>query len=152
MNQQNFLQFKIFFSLTVYQRNVSLIQKNCFMGVKFTLPKFVWPNYQLLFFLYISDLRHKLMLIFLNNKLFEFLFFRITICQTEKNDLIESKKVICLNDFLWFKEMICSNEIKFVWIKLIFLQNIEINALIYGQRYNLFDLRQKFIWSEQIFI
>ena len=35
---------------------------------------------------------------------------------------------------------------------LIFLQNKEINALIYGQRYNLFDLRQKFIWFEQIFI
>ena len=39
----------------------------------------------------------------------------------------------------------------FVWIKLIFLENKEINALIYGQRYNLFDLRQKFIWFEQIF-
>ena len=28
---------------------------------------------------------------------------------TEKKDLIESKKKICLNDFLWFKEMICLN-------------------------------------------
>ena len=37
-------------------------------------------------------------------------------------------------------------------MKLIFLQNKEINALIYGQRYNLFDLRQKFICFEQIFI
>ena len=36
---------------------------------------------------------------------------------TQKNDLIESKKMICLNDFLWFKEMICSNETKFVWFK-----------------------------------
>ena len=36
---------------------------------------------------------------------------------TEKKDLIESKKIICLNDFLWFKEMICLNEIKFVWFK-----------------------------------
>ena len=32
---------------------------------------------------------------------------------SEKN-LIESKKMICYNDFLWFKEMICLNEIKFV--------------------------------------
>ena len=36
---------------------------------------------------------------------------------TEKKDLIESKKIICLNDFLWFKEMICLNEIRFVWFK-----------------------------------
>ena len=36
---------------------------------------------------------------------------------TGKKDLIESKKMICLNDFLWFKEMICLNEIKFVWFK-----------------------------------
>ena len=36
---------------------------------------------------------------------------------SEKKDLIESKKIICLNDFLWFKEMICLNEIKFVWLK-----------------------------------
>ena len=34
---------------------------------------------------------------------------------TEKKDLIESKTIICLNDFLWFKEMICLNETKFVW-------------------------------------
>ena len=40
----------------------------------------------------------------------------------------------------------------FVWIKLIFLQNKEISALIYGQTYNLFDLRQKFIWFKKIFI
>ena len=39
---------------------------------------------------------------------------------TEKKDLIESKKIICLNDFLWFKEMICLNETKFV----LFRQNI----------------------------
>ena len=67
--------------------------------------------------------------------------FKIRTEYTEKKDLIESKKIICLNDFLWFKEMICLNEIKFVWFKLIFLQNKEINALIYGQRYNLLDLR-----------
>ena len=36
---------------------------------------------------------------------------------TEKKDLIESKKIICLNDFLRFKEMICLNETKFVWFK-----------------------------------
>ena len=33
-----------------------------------------------------------------------------------------------------------------------FLQNKEINALICGQRYDLFVSRQKFIWFEQIFI
>ena len=32
-NQQNFLQFKEILSLTVYQRNVSLIKKKCFLGV-----------------------------------------------------------------------------------------------------------------------
>ena len=31
---------------------------------------------------------------------------------TQKKDLIESKKIMCLKDFLWFKEMICLNEIK----------------------------------------
>ena len=31
-NQRNFLQFKEIFSLTVYQRNISLIQRNCFLG------------------------------------------------------------------------------------------------------------------------
>ena len=36
---------------------------------------------------------------------------------TEKKYLIESKKIICLNDFLWFKEIICLNQIKFVWFK-----------------------------------
>ena len=36
---------------------------------------------------------------------------------TQKKYLIESKKMICLNDFLWFKEMVCLNEIKFVWFK-----------------------------------
>ena len=36
---------------------------------------------------------------------------------TEKKDLIESKKIICLNDFFWFKEMICLNEIEFIWFK-----------------------------------
>ena len=36
---------------------------------------------------------------------------------TQKKDLIESKKMISLNDFLWFKEMICLNEIKFIWSK-----------------------------------
>ena len=57
-----------------------------------------------------------------------------------------------LNNFLWFKEMICLIQTKYLWIKLIFLQNKEINALIYGQRYNMFDSRQKFIWFEPIFI
>ena len=36
---------------------------------------------------------------------------------TQKKDWFESKKMICLNDFIWFKEMICLNEIKFVWFK-----------------------------------
>ena len=34
----------------------------------------------------------------------------------------------------------------------LFLQNKAINVLIYGQSYNLFDSRQKFIWFEKIFI
>ena len=33
LNQQNFFQFKEMFSLTLYQRNVSLIQRNYFLGV-----------------------------------------------------------------------------------------------------------------------
>ena len=36
---------------------------------------------------------------------------------TQKKDFIESKKMIWLNDFLWFKEMIFLNEVKFVWFK-----------------------------------
>ena len=36
---------------------------------------------------------------------------------TQKKDLIESKKMICLNDFLLFKKMICLNGIKYVWFK-----------------------------------
>ena len=32
LNQQNFLQFKEIFSLTECQRNVSLIQRNFFLG------------------------------------------------------------------------------------------------------------------------
>ena len=84
---------------------------------------------------------------------------------TEKKDLIESKKMICLKEFLWFKEMNCLNEIKLFWFKqnifepnnfflkqINFIQNKEINAFMYGQRYTLFDLRQKFIWFKQIFI
>ena len=34
-------------------------------------------------------------------------------------------------------------------MKLIFLQNKKMNALIYGQRYNLFDLRQRFFDSNK---
>ena len=33
-----------------------------------------------------------------------------------------------------------------------FLENKQINAFVYGQRYNLFDFWQKFILFEQIFI
>ena len=33
LNQQNFIQFKEICSLTIYQRNVSLIQRNCFLGL-----------------------------------------------------------------------------------------------------------------------
>ena len=33
---------------------------------------------------------------------------------TQKKDSIQSKKMICLNEFLRIKEMICLNEIKFV--------------------------------------
>ena len=33
LNQQNFLQFKEIFSLAEYQRNFSLIQRNCFLGL-----------------------------------------------------------------------------------------------------------------------
>ena len=46
------------------------------------------------------------------------------ILYTQKKDLIESKKMFCLNDFFCFKEMICLNEIKFVSFKQnIFEQN-----------------------------
>ena len=39
--------------------------------------------------------------------------FIIGFC-TEKKDLIESKKINCLNDFLRIQEIICLNETKFV--------------------------------------
>ena len=51
------------------------------------------------------------------SKLSSYQIVEINYRNTEKKDLIESKKLICLNDFLWFKEMICLNEIKFVWFK-----------------------------------
>ena len=35
----------------------------------------------------------------------------------KKKIWLNKKKIICLNDFLWFKEMICLNETKFVWFK-----------------------------------
>ena len=59
---------------------------------------------------------------------------------TEKKDLIESKKMICLNDFLWFKEMICLNEIKFVWFK----QNI------FEPNKYLFESNNFLLWIKQI--
>ena len=47
---------------------------------------------------------------------------------TQKKDLIESKKMICLNDFPWIEEMICLNEIEFVRFK----QNIfELNRYLF---------------------
>ena len=44
LNQQNFLQFKEILCLTVYQRNISLIQRNCFLGVCTLLTAFGWWN------------------------------------------------------------------------------------------------------------
>ena len=44
LNQQNFLQFKEMFSLTVYQRNVSLIQRNCFLGLVQNIQHFLIEN------------------------------------------------------------------------------------------------------------
>ena len=40
----------------------------------------------------------------------------LTYC-AQKEDLIESKKIICLKDFLWFKKIIYLNKIKFIWFK-----------------------------------
>ena len=39
-NQENFLQFKEIISLNLYQRNVSLIQRNCFLGETALLEMF----------------------------------------------------------------------------------------------------------------
>ena len=36
---------------------------------------------------------------------------------TEEKDLNESKKIIFLNDFLWFIEIICLNQRKYLWTK-----------------------------------
>ena len=44
-------------------------------------------------------------------------YLKIQSHYTQKKDLIESNKMISLNNFLWFEEMICLNEIKFVWFK-----------------------------------
>ena len=62
---------------------------------------------------------------------------------TEKKDLIESKKIICLNDFLWFKEMICLNAMKFVWFK----QNIfEPNKYLFESNQFFFKTKKLMHW------
>ena len=53
---------------------------------------------------------------------------------------------------MFHSNKISLNQINICLNQIIFLQNKEINALIYGQKYNYFDLRQKFIWFEQILI
>ena len=70
------------------------------------------------FFSYISNLLLIIMFIY------KFLVLRwahqFHLCSqthSEKIYFIESKKMICLNDSLWFKEMIHLSEIKFVWFK-----------------------------------
>ena len=116
-----FVNWKKFF-FTVYERNVSLIQRNRFLGVQF----FLFLNIKLKCYLRLQLCDY----IFTETEISSWNFEKwikvywdrsVTprkqfLC-TEKKDLIESKKIICLNDFLWFKEMICLNEIKFVWFK-----------------------------------
>ena len=101
INKTFFISINCFF-LVVYQRNVSLIQSNCFLSVPivFKFLKLWKINF------YLNNI---------NYCIFE-TFWSLHLNYTQKKDLIESKK------------------------------------MIYGQRYNLFDLRQKFIWFEQIFI
>ena len=90
----------------------------------------------------------------------------------QKNYLIEWKEKIYSKDFLliqtkdlfefyyitfvWFKKNIFGLNKYLFRIKLIFLLNKQIIALVYGQRYNLFDLRKnlfdlnKFLFGSKI--
>ena len=69
----------------------------------------------------------------------------------QKKDLIESKKIICLKNFLWFKEMTYSNSIKFVWFNKISDLNQYIISLTIYQCINLIVLK-KIVCFKQIFI
>ena len=55
-DQQKFLQFKEIFPLIVYRRNVSLIQRNCFLGV---IQKNTIENSKLNFLTKICEIRKK---------------------------------------------------------------------------------------------
>ena len=52
LNQQYFLQLKEIFSLTEYQINVSLIQRNCFLGVSVKIKNHLLKNILRIFFLF----------------------------------------------------------------------------------------------------
>ena len=95
----------------------------------------------LLFQLYFVLLYRRRRFVFLMIQPFLFHFSMTTIFTfTEKKDLIESKKIISLNDFLWFKEIICLNETKFVWFK----QNI------FGSNKYCFEANKFLPWIKQI--
>ena len=57
--------------------------------------------------------------------------------RTQENYLIESKKIICLKNFLWIKKMIHSNEIKCFWFR-VSLSQIKIcsNKINFCQKSN----------------
>ena len=114
LNQQNFFQFKDIFSLTVYQRTVSLIHRNCFLGAGFTLRKKIWLNQRQLFvWKTVFDLKKWFISIkesFSNNLLssIQSNFFSECKTCTLENSFIESKKIFVdtqpKNKFLWINE------------------------------------------------
>ena len=88
----------------------------------------------------------------------KFYVFWPLICRncTQKKDLIESKKIICLKDFLWFKKMIyfnlfdsnkvSSNQIKICLNQINFC--LKSNKLyLWGECNNLFWRKKYLIWK-----
>ena len=87
------------FKLTIAQRQVCINTISSPTQTKH-IEYFLMANY------------HSLSLNIFSHDLNSFIKFKITIC-TQKKNLIESKKIICLEDFLWFKEIIYLNKLKF---------------------------------------
>ena len=177
LNQQNFLQFEEKISLTVYQRNVTLIQKNCFLGVNHQIfdsithtEKTVSLNQRIISSIY-GQRKHFIQL----KKVFS---IQKTCLWSKEIDLFTLKKIFLnLQNFLQFKKI-------FVWpyiqrnVTLIqrncFLDvnhqifgsithtektvslNQRVISLIYGQRKHFFDLKKVLLiqknclWSKEI--
>ena len=95
--------------------------------------------------------RHNGKTIFASNIIVFFNSQSILLTDTQKKDLLESKKIICLKDFLWFKKIIYLSYIKFFWFKLsIFETNENLCNYLFVLKKNLFYLN-KHLFGPKIF-